>query len=97
MAKTIKIELFKTIITEIAKNEGKTKREIVNNLIKKGIKTMEKPKLEDIVKNNPKLKFIKKSTFKKSRRNFEELIGIVKAPDGFDPVKALNEVRQGKY
>ena len=89
----IEPKLFK-IITEISRTEGTTEKETINNLIKKGIKATKKPTAEDIVNNNPKLNFMKKTKFKKSK-DFEDMIGIVKAPEGFDPVEAVKEVRRG--
>ena len=95
--KKIEIEpdLFNKIC-EIAKDNNTTENKILNDFIKKGIEDTEKSKVKTIVQNNPKLKLMEKKTFKKNNtRNFDELIGIIKAPPGFDPVEAVREIRRG--
>ena len=94
----IKIEdKFLKSITNIAKKENTTKNKVINEMIEKGIETKTKT-LDDIVKSNPKLKFMKKSKIqnKSGRKNFNDMIGIIKAPKGFDPVEAVREVRRGE-
>ncbi|KZX10759.1 hypothetical protein [Methanobrevibacter curvatus] len=84
------------VISEIAKKENKTETKILEDIIEKGIKATKKLTAEDIVSNNPKLNFMEKTNMK-SKRTFDDMIGIVKAPKGFNSVEAVREVRRGNY
>ncbi|MBZ9570406.1 hypothetical protein KQY27_02460 [Methanobrevibacter sp. TMH8] len=76
----------------IALNKETTQTKVINDLLEKAIE-----KEDDIFKKNPNIKIIKNPPLKKPKRSFDELIGSVKAPKGFDAVKAVKDVRKGKY
>lgn len=88
--------LLKAIST-LAKKKNKTETKVLEDILEKELGNAEESTIEDIVKNNPKLKFMKKSSFQRSsgRKSFEDMIGIIEAPKGFNPVKAVREVRRG--
>ncbi|MDR3291673.1 MAG: hypothetical protein LBT10_05915 [Methanobrevibacter sp.] len=88
----IKIEdkLFK-IISEIAKEENRTENHIITNLIEKSLKTSNnqiKKTVDDLMVNkdryNPNA----------SKKELNSIIGIFKAPKGFNSVEALNEIHR---
>jgi metal-responsive CopG/Arc/MetJ family transcriptional regulator len=79
-------ELIDTI-KRIANNKGITQTEIITEYIKQGIQKepqINKIKLKTLVKQDP-------------NASIDDMIGTIKAPKGFNSVKAINEVRKGEY
>ena len=75
------------IIKRIAINKGTTQTEIITEYIKQGIEKepkTNKTKLKVLVKQDP-------------NESIDDMIGIIKAPEGFNSVKALEEIRKGEY
>ncbi|GAA5819768.1 MAG: conserved hypothetical protein partial [Methanobrevibacter sp. CfCl-M3] len=99
---TVEIEpkLLKTII-KIAKKENKTENSIINDALKKGLENRESKevafaRMERLT--NGKIKILNKDTYNPNPTDEElnSIVGIVKAPKGIDPVKALLDLRMGK-
>jgi len=79
-------DLFKTI-KQIAMNKEITQSKLINDYLKEAVE--KEPK-----KNKVKIKFLVKPD---PSVNIDDMIGSIKAPKGFDPVKAVREVRRGEY
>lgn len=74
-------------IKRIANNRHTTQTEIITEYIKKGIEKepkTNKTNLKVLVEQNP-------------TASIDDMIGTIKAPKGFNSVKALDEIRKGKY
>ena len=74
-------------IKQIAINKDTTQTKIINDYLKQGIE-------KEPQKNKSKIKFIVKPN---PTKNIDDMIGVIKAPKGFNSVKALDEVRKGEY
>ncbi|MCL2156691.1 MAG: DUF6364 family protein [Methanobrevibacter sp.] len=75
------------ILKRIAINKKVTQTEIITDYIKQGIENepeINKTKLRVIVEQDP-------------NASIDDMIGTIKAPKGFNSVKALNEIRKGEY
>ncbi|MEA4957650.1 hypothetical protein SDC9_37496 [bioreactor metagenome] len=77
--------IFKTIKI-IANNKETTQTKLINEYLKEAIE--KEPK-----ENKTKIKFLVKPD---PTKNIDDLVGSIKASKGFDPVKAVNEVRKGE-
>lgn len=87
-------------IKEVALEKETTQTEIINEYLLKGLNNekLKESKVKNIVKKNPKLKLMKKTSLKKdTETTFEDLIGTIKPPKGFDPVKAVEEIRKRDF
>lgn len=73
-------------IKQIAINKDTTQTKVINDYLKQGIE--KEPK-----KNKSKLKVLVKYD---PNASIDDLIGNIGAPEGFDPVKAVKEVRLRK-
>ena len=74
-------------IKRIAKNKKTTQTEVITGYIKEGIEkepAINKTKLKVIVEQDPNV-------------SIDDMIGTIKAPKGFNSVKAINEIRKGEY
>lgn len=74
-------------IKRIAKNRGITQTEVITEYIKQGIKKepkQNKTNLKILVEQDPNV-------------SIDDMIGIIKAPKGFESVKALDKIRKGEY
>jgi hypothetical protein len=96
MTSTVKttLNLKKNIMKNIkiiALNKENTQTKVINDLLEKAIE-----KEDPIFKKNPKVKLMEKSRFRGDSDSFDKLIGSIKAPEGFDPVEAVKEVRLRK-
>lgn len=80
-------------IEKIALSNGKSEREIVNNIFKKALEN-ENDKLEGIPENILNA-MVNKDTYNPS--NPDSIVGIADAPEGFDAVRAVNDARIGKW
>lgn len=72
------------IIKQIAINKETTQTKIINEYLKQGIENesdVNKANIRFIVKKNP-------------NKNIDNLIGTIKAPEGFNSVKAVQEIRK---
>ena len=88
ITKEIKIESeLLNKISEIAKDKNTTENKLINDILKKGVETVEN-KIPDYLIGN--------KNRKPDPEGFNKLIGIIKAPPGFDPVEAVREVRRGE-
>lgn len=73
-------------VKRIANNRGTTQTEIITEYIKQGIKKepkVNKVKLKILVEQDP-------------NASIDDMIGSIKAPKGFNSVKALDEIRKGE-
>jgi predicted DNA-binding protein len=89
--------LLKTI-SEIAKKENKTETKVLEDVIKKGLKSRESKELafERMERlTNGKMKILNKDTYNPNPTDEEldSIVGIFKAPKGVSPVKALLDLR----
>ena len=87
----------------IAVNKNKTQTEIVNKMLKQGVKNEteinKNDTLEERINKNPKLKLIKsKYVLDKddARKSFEKLIGSIKTDKPVNAVDLINEMRRGE-
>jgi anthranilate phosphoribosyltransferase len=93
MTSTIRttLNLDKNVMQTIkimAINKETTQTKIINELLEKAL---EKETIDSKIPN-----FLIANKNKKSdRKEFEKTIGMMKAPKGFNPVKAVDEVRKG--
>lgn len=74
-------------VKRIANNRNTTQTEVITEYIKQGIKKepkTNKTKLKVLVEQDPKA-------------SIDDMIGVIKAPKGFNSVKALDEIRKGEY
>ncbi|GAA5818391.1 MAG: conserved hypothetical protein [Methanobrevibacter sp. CfCl-M3] len=81
----IEPEIMKTI-KQIAINKKTTQTKIINDYLKECIE-------KEPQKNKIHLKVLVKSD---PTANIDDIIGSIKVPEGFDPVKAVKEVRRGE-
>jgi tRNA 2-selenouridine synthase SelU len=95
-------EVMKTIKL-IAVNNNKTQTEVVNKYLKQGIlnekEISHKETLKERIKRlelEDKVKIANEKTYNPGSNNFKKLIGSVKAPKNFDPVKAIDEIHDNK-
>jgi uncharacterized pyridoxal phosphate-containing UPF0001 family protein len=95
-------EVMKTIKL-IAVNKNKTQTEIVNKYLKQGISNEtelnHKETLKERIKRlglEDKVKIANEKTYNSDSNNFKKLIGSVKAPKKFDPVKTIDEIHDNK-
>jgi transcriptional antiterminator len=96
----IKPNLLKTI-NKIAKDNGVSEKKVLNDVIEKGIASItSKEKIEDKIKrlSNGKLKVANVDTYKPNQtvKEHNRMAGVVKAPKGFDPVKAVESIYDRK-
>lgn len=78
-------DILKTI-KQIAINKETTQTKIIVEYLKQGIENepdVNKANIRFIVKKNP-------------NKNIDDLIGTIKAPKGFNAVKAVQEIRKGE-
>lgn len=91
----IDTELLKTI-SKIAQDEKTTENQLIMDIIKRRIEKIENEttieKIERI--SNGKVKVVNKNRYNASKKELNSIIGIATAPKGFDPVKAVQEVRR---
>jgi hypothetical protein len=88
----------------IAVNKNKTQTEIVNKMLKHGIKNEtkinENDTLEERINKNPKIKLMKKSKYaldkKEGKKSFENLIGSITTDKPVNAVQLINETRKGE-
>ena len=79
-------KLLETIKT-IANNRKMNQTEVITEYIKQGIEKepkVNKINLKVLVKQDP-------------NASIDDMIGTIKAPKGFNSVKALEEIRKGEY
>jgi predicted DNA-binding protein len=86
-------------IKTLAVKEGKTQNNIINELINKGLEKKNKTTADDKSKEtaieridritNGKAKILNKNSYKQNKS--DSIKGIIKAPKGFDPVKAVED------
>ena len=78
-------------LRELAKSKNTTEINIIKDIVTRELKRKEtqKEKIDRLTMN--------KNTYNPDSKGFDELIGCIKAPNGFDPVKAVQELREGKY
>ena len=93
MSSTIRttLNLDKNIMQTIkimAMNRETTQTKVINELLEKAI---EKETLNSKIPNY----LIANKNRTPDRTEFKKSIGMMKAPKGFDPVEAINEVRKG--
>jgi len=95
-------EIMKTIKL-IAVNKNKTQTEIVNKYLKQGIlnetELNHKETLKERIKRlglEDKVIIANEETYNPDSNNFKKIIGSVKAPKNFDPVKAIDEIHNNK-
>jgi len=93
-------------IKSMAVKKGKTQNNIINELSTKGIEIEEKIKGTNKVNEtaierverltNGKAEILNKDTFNPNKAN--SIKGIIEAPEGFDPVKAVHDtnIRKGE-
>ncbi|KZX12263.1 DUF6364 family protein [Methanobrevibacter curvatus] len=74
-------------VKRIANNRNITQTEVITEYIKQGIK--KEPK-----KNKIKLKMLVEQD---PDASIDDMIGAIKAPKGFNSVKAVDEIRKGEY
>ena len=93
---TIKIEDIKPDllkkISKIAKNEKISEEKAINEIIEKGIETKTKNKIpEHLIAN--------KDTYNSNptKEELNSIVGIMEAPEGFNVVEAVNDVRVRKW
>jgi len=87
----IKPNLLK-IISKIAKSEKITEEKAINEIIEKGIEAKRKNKIpEHLIAN--------KDTYNPNptKKELNSIVGIIEAPEGFDVVEAVNDVRVRKW
>jgi hypothetical protein len=84
----------------MAVTKNKTQTEIVNKMLKQGLKNETKinndDTLEERINKNPHLKLMKNPMIKKPKKSFNELIGSIKTDEPVNAVKLVNEVRRGE-
>ena len=86
----IRPDLLKTI-KKISKNKNIQEKEVINDMIEKGIKTEMKSKIpEHLIAN-------KDSYNPNSREELKSIFGIIDVPEDFDIVKAVNDVKIRKW
>lgn len=102
ITKEIKIDtkLLKSI-SNIAKKENRTENNVINDMIKKGLKSTENKKaVFDRVERltNGKIKIANKDSYNPNptEKELNSIVGIAKAPKGVNPVTALLDLRNGK-
>jgi hypothetical protein len=95
-------EIMKTIKI-IAVTKNKTQTEIINNYLKQSIinETEVNPKetLKERIKKiglEEEVEIANEKTYNPKNNNFKKLIGSVKAPENFDPVKAIDKIHNKK-
>lgn len=95
-------EIMKTIKL-IAVNNNKTQTEIVNKYLKQGILNETKINPNETLKERirrlgleDKVKIANEEKYNPNSKNFEKLIGSVKAPKNFDVVKSIDEIHDSK-
>ena len=91
LIENIKPNLLKKI-NEIAKNEKISEEKAVNEIIEKGIEVKTKNKIpEHLIAN--------KNTYNPNptKEELNSIVGIMEAPEGFDVVEAVNDVRVRKW
>lgn len=93
MATTIRttLNLDKNIMQTIkimAMNKETTQTKVINELLEKAI---EKKPVKSKIPNY----LIANKNRSPDREEFKKAIGMMKAPEGFDPVKAVRKVRKG--
>jgi len=98
----IDTEVMKTIKL-IAVNKNKTQTEIVNKYLRQGILNETGLDYEETLKDRIKrlgleneVKIANEKTYNSDSNNFKKLIGSVKAPKNFDPVKIVDEIHDNK-
>ncbi|KZX11804.1 DUF6364 family protein [Methanobrevibacter filiformis] len=74
-------------VKRIANNRNITQTEVITEYIKQGIE--KEPK-----KNKIKLKILVEQD---PEASIDDMIGAIKAPEGFNSVKAVDEIRKGEY
>ena len=87
----------------IAVNKNTTQTEIVNKMLRQGVKNETEinmnDSLEERINKNPNLKLIKSKYVldkDEARKSFEKLKGSIKTDKPVNAVKLLNEVRRGE-
>jgi hypothetical protein len=87
----------------IAVNKNTTQTEIVNKMLRQGVKNEteinKNDSLEERINKNPNLKLIKsKHVLDKddAKKSFEKLKGSIKTDKPVDAVKLIHEVRRGE-
>ena len=99
---TDKIEIAHSTLVKlkkIAKANNIREDKLISDILENGIKEMEKEHIHDRIEriSKGKIKVINRDTYNPDKKSFEKLKGVIKAPPGFDPVKACREVKEGKY
>ncbi|KZX15809.1 hypothetical protein MBCUT_13130 [Methanobrevibacter cuticularis] len=74
-------------VKRIANNRNITQTEVITEYIKQGIE--KEPK-----ENKTKLKILVEQD---PDASIDDIIGVIKAPKGFNSVKAVDEIRKGEY
>jgi len=87
----------------IAVNKNTTQTEIVNKMLRQGVKNEteinKNDSLEERINKNPNLKLIKSKYVldkDEARKSFEKLKGSIKTDKPVNAVRLLNEVRRGE-
>ena len=87
----------------IAVNKNTTQTEIVNKMLRQGVKNETEinmnDSLEERINKNPNLKLIKSKYVldkDEARKSFEKLKGSIKTDKPVNAVRLLNEVRRGE-
>lgn len=93
-------EIMKTIKL-IAVTKNKTQTEIINKYLKQSIinetETKHTETLKERIKRlglEDKVKIANEKTYNPESDNFKKIIGSVKAPENFDPVKTIDEIHK---
>ena len=98
----INSEVMKTIRL-IAVNKNKTQTEIINNYLKQGILNETELNYKETLKERikrlgleDKVVIVNEERYNPNSNNFKKIIGSVRAPKNFDPVKAIDEIHDNK-
>jgi len=98
----IDTEVMKTIKL-IAVTKNKTQTEIVNKYLKQGILNETESNHKETLKERitrlgleNEVKIANEKTYNPDSNNFKKLVGSVKAPKNFDPVKIIDEIHDNK-